>query len=117
MSKTLLLKTAEGDKRVDVDDDVTFTFGPAIPGPVGRAARYEGGGRSEYAVRLYKGKKSDQSIIAVFTGVHEVRWANIAVAKSVVKESGKTLWQSDEEGYFTTSKTKREKKFVAELNP
>lgn len=114
MEKTLLLKLSdESEKKVVLPEGARFTFGPAIP------FVRKGGGypdRQEYAVRIYSDKTND-SLLAVFTGVCEVRDLSIAVHKKLLKESGRTLWHSDETGLEVSQSVSREERWEEDNTP
>lgn len=98
--------------RITIPDDAKVTFGPFSP-PTGGDSRY--GQRPERAVgtlRIYKGTKSNENIMAVFAGVHGFRDLNLEYAEEVAKEEGATIWKSDKHGYQREEKVKRSSEWV-----
>jgi hypothetical protein len=108
----LLVETLKAEMKIELPEGASVTFGPAIPGPRDGSFR----GEREYALRIYgDGGKND--LRAVFTGVRSFREQSIPVATAVLKESGKTLWRSDENGFEVTTAVKRKKGFEGLLGP
>lgn len=108
--KTLLLTLGDGkESRVVVPEHCKVTFGPAIPGP---AARNGYDNKAEYAVRIYKGATEKAGLLAVFTNVREFREESVKLSKLVIRESGKTLWQSDENGLEVTHSVKTDRTLI-----
>lgn len=109
----VLLVTLNGDKemKVEIPSNSKVTFGPAIPGP---SRRMDGYGSAEYAVRVYDGATEKAGLLAVFTGVREFRIDTIKVSKLVIRETGKTLWSSDEDGLEVQHSVKRDRKMLPE---
>lgn len=101
--KTLLLSTTEGEVRISIPSGARVTFGPTIPFER-KSATYNpnpGG----YSLRVYENSKND-SLIAVFSGVKGFRDISIPHAKLVIREAGKSVWKSDEEGYKVEQEVK-----------
>lgn len=101
--KTLLVEDQEGKFRIQVPDDAKMTFGPAVPFVKKNELAV---GNRGYALRIYNSSKDNP--IAVFTGVRCFREANIVVEREVLRESGKTVWRSDEHGFKVESQGSRE---------
>jgi hypothetical protein len=106
-SQVLLVKHADGKElKVTIPTGGRFTFGPVIPNRKGSPYNEHG-----YALRIYSGKSND-SLIAVFCDVRDVRDVNLPVSKLVVREGGNELWKSDEDGYEVSKKVKQERTFI-----
>jgi len=107
--KTLIVKlNGEKELRVKCPAISKVTFGPAIPAPT----RGNFDGQREYALRIYDGATEKSGLLAVFTNVREFRVAEIEVDKLVIREAGKTIWQSDEKGLELTHSIKRDRKLI-----
>lgn len=107
-TKTLVINLACGTEiRVDVPAESKVTFGPAIPGTM----RNGGFGERalEYAVRVYAGATEKTGLRAVFTAVRQFREDTIPVRKLVIREAGKEIWKTDEEGFEMTRSVKKER--------
>lgn len=103
-ARTLLLSTSDGEVRITIPAGSRVTFGPTIPyAPKPSAYPPNNNG---YSLRVYANSKND-SLIGVFSGVHAFRDINIPHAKLVVREAGKSVWKSDEEGYKVEEEVKR----------
>jgi hypothetical protein len=50
----------------------------------------------------------------VFTSAREFREESVKVMKLVIRESGKSLWSSDEDGFETTTSVKKDRKLIRE---
>jgi len=96
------MKDGDGDFRIQIPDDATVTFGPTIP-YTPKEGRFGGG--NHYSVRVYEGHSKDK-LLAVFAGVQHFRDQVIPVERLVVRESGKSLWKSDEGGYHAETEVK-----------
>lgn len=109
-TKTLLVRDAEGEFKVDLPANAKLTFGPNVP-----FARGDGHVTSQhgYALRVYV--ESKENIIAVFTNVRWFRDITLPVFRKVLKEAGKTLWRSDEQGFKVEREVKREESFEREV--
>jgi hypothetical protein len=132
-SQVLLVKHADGKElKVTIPTGGRFTFGPVIPNrkhwskpePILnlwatflqdirtlRTALGSPYNEHGYALRIYSGKSND-SLIAVFCDVRDVRDVNLPVSKLVVREGGNELWKSDEDGYEVSKKVKQERTFI-----
>ena len=99
--RTLLVKDGDGDFRVQIPDDSTVTFGYS-------------GSSSHYSLRVYEGHSKDK-LLAVFGGVQQFRDVTLNVERLIVRESGHSVWKSDETGYKVEAATKREKSWEDEL--
>lgn len=107
--RILLLKTNEGELKVTIPNDAKITFGPSIP----YAKKNDFGRVADYSLRIYKGTK--ENLIAVFAGVYSFRDITIPVQKLVVREAGKSIWKSDEEGYEFNQEKKFESNWVPDV--
>ena len=96
------------EQRVTVPGNARLTFGPTIPFESTRGNGYNGQPHRGYSLRVYATSKND-SLIAVFAGVESFRDITIQVEKLIVRESGKTVWKSDETGFKVEEEVKREK--------
>lgn len=105
-TRTLLVRDGKGIFKVEIPADAKVTFGPAIPFQGKGNASYAAETR-QYALRIYKGSKEHP--LAVFTGVVEFRDESLPVYREVIREAGKTVWKSDEEGYKVESQVKKRK--------
>lgn len=110
--KTLLLETTEGDFRITLPPGARVTFGPTIP--YEKKTAYDGGPRPGYSLRVYENAKND-SLIAVFGGVKSFRDTSIPHAKLIVREAGKSVWKSDEEGYKVENEVKKSQHWMEPL--
>lgn len=111
--RVLLLKTNEGELKIEIPDDAKITFGPAIPF-ARKAERVSYTGQSEYALRIYRGTKDN--LIAVFAGVYSFRDITIPVQKLIVREAGKSIWKSDEEGFEIETAIKKDANWIPDIN-
>lgn len=107
-ARTLLLNTVEGDIRITVPAGGRVTFGPTIPyqRKPGYATEAQG-----YSLRVYETPKND-SLIAVFGGVKSFRDIALPHMKLVIREAGKSIWKSDEEGYKVETEVNRAKEWT-----
>ena len=111
--RTLLLTTSDGDFRITIPAGSRVTFGPTVP-----FERKDSGGYNRdkgYSLRVYENSKND-SLIAVFSGVGSFRDIDIPHAKLVIREAGKSVWKSDEEGYKVEEETKRSSTWTDSFN-
>lgn len=106
--KTLLLSTVDGDIRITIPAGGRVTFGPAIPFQRKPGYAVEA---SAYALRVYENSKND-SLIAVFGGVKAFRDITLPHAKLIIREAGKSVWKSDEEGYKVETEVNRAKEWT-----
>lgn len=108
--RVLSVYTVEGELEVTLPVDAKLTFGPTIP-----YAKKDRSGYSvptpDYSLRIYKGSAKD-NLIAVFAGVYSFRDRTIPVRKLVVREAGKSIWKSDEDGWSAETEVKKDKKYV-----
>ena len=108
--KSILFTTVDGkEHRVDVPKGAKLTFGPAVPyAPKTQQAVYMASHAQGYALRIYDGTM----LLACFTGVAEFRDLSITKATVVVRESGKTVWKSDESGFSVSTEGTRQRSMV-----
>lgn len=106
--RVLIVKFSGGrESKITIPADSKVTFGPALPGPSSRGFAPH---QMEYALRIYQGQTEKSGLLAVFTEVREFSDSEeIQKADLVVRESGKSLWRSDETGFETTTRVKRSK--------
>jgi hypothetical protein len=112
-ARTLLLTTADGDVRITIPPGARVTFGPTIPYQK-RDNGYQPR-ESGYSLRVYETAKND-SLVAVFGGVLSFRDSDIPHAKLIIREAGKSVWKSDEEGYKVETEGSREKMWIDSLH-
>lgn len=111
VAKTLLVHGSDGDFKITLPAGARVTFGPAIPfAPKNGTNGMFNQGNRDYSLRVYANAKND-SLIAVFAGVQGFRDLTIPHAKLVIREAGKSVWKSDEEGYKIEHEVKQEKSF------
>jgi len=110
--RTLLLNTADGDMRITLPDGARVTFGPSIP--YQKKDSYSAG-REGYSLRVYADKGTD-SLIAVFGGVNSFRDINLPLAKLIIREAGRSVWKSDEEGYKVEAEVKHKQAWIDPLH-
>lgn len=108
--RTLLLSTTDGEVRITLPGGARVTFGPTIPFQGKGNSGYEQRERG-YSLRVYATPKND-SLIAVFGGVNSFRDIAIPHDKLIVREAGKSIWKSDEDGYKTETEVNRERKWT-----
>lgn len=117
--RQLLCKDGSGKEfRITIPDGAIVTFAPAIPGgsQTPRSVGYGDTGR-EYALRVYRAPKNESNILAVFTNVRSFRdMKEIQVEQLVIREEGKSVWKSDEEGFKVETAVKKDAKFVDSLH-
>lgn len=107
--RTLLLQMGDGtETKIELPPGSRVTFGPTIPyqRKNGYVEQQTG-----YSLRVYSGKGQD-TLIAVFGGVAGFRDISIPCWKQVMKEAGKRIWKSDEQGYKVEDEVKHEKSWV-----
>lgn len=112
MSRTILVFGQKTFKLV-VPDDAKLTFGPWSP-PTGEN-KYSGQVSDRALVgtlRIYRGTKSTENILAVFSGVTGFRDLSLDYAEEVAKEEGATIWKSDQNGYEREEKVNRERRWI-----
>lgn len=109
-ARTLLLSTSDGEVRITIPAGSRVTFGPTIPyAPKDRYQKETG-----YSLRVYGNSKND-SLIGVFSGVYAFRDIRIPHAKLIVREAGKSVWKSDEEGFKVEGEVKRSEHWLDPL--
>lgn len=100
--------------RIVIPDDAKVTFGPFSP--PSRDPQMRGyGNHPERAIgtlRIYKGTKSTENILACFAGVSGFRDLSLDYMEEVAKEEGATIWNSDQHGYKREEKVSRRKEWV-----
>lgn len=109
--RTLMLSTTDGDYRISIPAGARVTFGPAVPYAPKNTYEHRQEG---YSLRVYENSKNE-SLMAVFSGVKNFRDIAIPHAKLIVREAGKSVWKSDEEGYKVENEVKRSKKWADPL--
>ena len=109
-SRVLLCKDAEGEFKVVIPADSKVTFGPTIP----YSPKNGYPGSNHYSLRVYKGSNKE-NLIAVFAGVERFRDVSLDVQRLVIRESGKTVWKSDETGYKVEENVERQRSWEDEL--
>ncbi len=85
-----------GDKvfKISIPDDSKVTFGPwSPPSPNSKYTSLVG------TLRVYKGSKTTENILAVFSGVTGFRELSLEYSEQIAKEEGATIWKSDNNGY------------------
>lgn len=113
-ARTLLLSTSEGEVRITIPAGSRVTFGPTIPYAPKPSAYPTPASSNGYSLRVYANSKND-SLIGVFSGVYAFRDVKIPHAKLVVREAGKSVWKSDEEGYKVEEEVKRSEHWLDPL--
>lgn len=108
-SRTLLCMGSEGEFKITIPEGARVTFGPNVPFTP-RANAYASPDRG-YSLRVYEGKGND-TLIAVFSNVASFRDITLPHAKLVVREAGKSMWKSDENGYEVSESVSRESAFI-----
>lgn len=108
--KTLLVKDAEGEFKIELSDEAHVTFGPDVPFEA-KNARFEHGGGRSYSLRVYA-DAAKKELLATFNKVAWFRNMSIKQARLVVREQGTSVWKSDESGYETTTKGSVSREFV-----
>lgn len=109
--KTFLLSMSDGkDLKIETPEGSRITFGPTIPGKRGASNTYGNDAQSGYSLRIYENKKND-SLIAVFCDVRSFRDITLPCSKLIIREAGKSVWKSDEEGFKVEQEVKYDKSF------
>lgn len=103
-ARTLLLNTTDGDVRITIPPGARVTFGPTIPYEKKTTFDKPHG----YSLRVYENEKNN-SLVAVFGDVKGFRDIDIPHSKLVLREAGKSVWKSDEDGYKVETEVKRDK--------
>lgn len=109
--RTLLLQTTDGDFRITLPPGARVTFGPTVPY---EKKDYSNSQHPGYSLRVYENVKND-SLIAVFGGVKSFRDTSIPHAKLIIREAGKSVWKSDEEGYKVETEVNKSEHWVEPL--
>lgn len=109
-SRTLLIQMKDEEYRVTIPPGARITFGPTIPYQKKNKNGYSTESHDGYSLRVYETAKND-SLIAVFSGVSSFRDISMPHAKLIIREAGKSVWKSDEEGYKVEEEVKREQVF------
>lgn len=114
MPKTILVeREGKKDFRITVPDDSKLTFGPWSP-PTG-SSRYDNSDRSlRGTLRVYKGTKSTENVIAVFSGVTGFRDITLEYLEKVATHEVSTMWKSDDKGYVQERSGKFDTKWVSD---
>lgn len=113
--RTLVMDTIDGTVRVTIPPGSRVTFGPTIP----YAQKSQSYGESRdrgYSLRVYETKSND-SLIAVFSGVRSFRDTAIPHHKLLIQEAGKKVWKSDETGYKVENEVTTNRQWVDFNNP
>jgi hypothetical protein len=108
-ARTLLIQMKDDEYRVTIPPGARVTFGPTIPYQK-KNEGYSSERHDGYSLRVYESAKND-SLIAVFSGVSSFRDISMPHAKLIVREAGKQVWKSDEEGYKVETEVRAEKSF------
>lgn len=104
-----LIKGDDSELRIEIPKTARVTFGPSVPyTPKNGFGQHQGSG---YSLRVYE-DTTQNSLVAVFSNIVSFRDLTIPCFKAIVKESGQTLWKSDEEGYQVETKVKKETSLV-----
>jgi len=109
--RVLLCKDAKGEFKVTIPSDARLTFGPNVPYAKGQQVNYSQG----YALRIYRGPKKSEDLMAVFSSVEWFREETLDVSRLVVREAGKAVWKSNEKGYSVQEAVHRDETWVAKL--
>ena len=109
--RTLLITTTDGDVRVTIPPGGRVTFGPTIP----YEKKNDYDRQTGYSLRVYENSKND-SLIAVFAGVKCFRDISLPHSKLIIREAGKSVWKSDEEGYKVEEQVKRKSSWIDPLH-
>jgi hypothetical protein len=117
MTRTLLVsRDSDRDFRITIPDDAKITFGPWSP-PKG-TERYTVGEKAlGGTLRVYDGRGSGASVIAVFSGVTGYRDLSLDYEEKVVVEEGSTVWKNDATGYRREDKLRRKADWVDDTPP
>ena len=99
-----ILVFGEKTFKIAVPDDAKMTFGPFSPPTAAGREQWMSSGRAAGTLRIYKGAKKDENIMAVFAGVSGFRDLSLEYAEEVTKEEGATIWKSDQHGYMREEK-------------
>ena len=114
MSRTILVQETDGKFQIEIPDDAELTFGPWSP-PTKEDRGFRSDEQRRGTLRVYSHKKAE--ILACFAGVTSFRdVSRVSYRREVVQLKGETLWESDEHGYQTSSREKRERAWVPELH-
>jgi hypothetical protein len=91
--------------RITIPDDSKVTFGPWSPPDAG--AKYATDKALIGTLRVYKGTKTTENILCVFSGVTGFREDTLNYEELVTKEEGALIWKSDEKGFIREEKVQR----------
>ena len=108
--RTLLLQMKDDEYKIVIPATARITFGPTIPYQKKDKNGYSRENHDGYSLRVYENEKND-SLIAVFAGLSSFRDISIPQSKLIIREAGKSVWKSDEEGYKVETEIKQEKAF------
>lgn len=111
--RVLIMDQNGTEFKVTIPAGSRVTFGPTIPYQKGNPINYATDS-SGYSLRVYANKAAD-SIIACFAGVRSFRWVELPYFKLIVREAGKSMWQSTEKGFKTETETTYEHAEVRQL--
>ncbi|OGR24410.1 MAG: hypothetical protein A2139_02950 [Desulfobacca sp. RBG_16_60_12] len=89
MSRTLLVKFVDEEKKITIPDGCKVTFGPSIPNRGRQEGSRYGPPIMEYALRVYEGATEKTGLLAVFTGVRSFHEVGVTVEYDVT--AGKTV--------------------------
>lgn len=105
-TRTIIVTLSDNTElRIVIPATSRLTFGPTIP--YGKKEGYVDR-TIGYSLRVYSGKGAD-TLIACYCDVKQFRDLIIETSKVVIRESGKTVWKSDESGYTVEQNVEREK--------
>jgi len=103
------------DLKIVLPPNARITFGPTIPGGRNKGnIPYPSDAVSGYSLRIYEAKSND-SLVAVFCDVRSFRDIEMPCSKLILREAGKSVWKSDEQGYKVEQEVKQDKAFVDDL--
>ena len=109
-TKTFILETKFGRRRVTVPADSRVTFGLVAPGSKGGGYNPEGGGG--YCLRIYKGSNKENQL-AVFTGVKEFREVGtVQMQEKQTRTQRKRVGREGKSGYADQIAEVRMEKWV-----
>lgn len=98
--RTILCKDDRGEFKIEVPDGAYLTFGADVP------FEKNNGYQKHYALRVYS-DKSKNKILATFCRVEWFRDLEMKMSRLIVREEGKSLWKSDEDGYEASQSVRR----------
>lgn len=106
-----LLVFGEKTFRITVPDDAKTTFGPWSPPKENRA--YGQDTSRSGTLRVYKGAKSTENIIGVFSGITSFRDESLEYEEEVAREIGSVIWSNDKNEYKHEVKVNRSAEWVS----